>query len=29
MYAGLTIKDPSVSQVADAKETKKITQEKS
>ena len=29
MYAGLTIKDPGVSQVADAKETKKITQEKS
>lgn len=29
MYAGLTIKDPSVAQVADAKETKKITQEKS
>ena len=29
MYAGLTIKDASVSQVADAKETKKITQEKS
>ena len=29
MYAGLTIKDPSVAQVADNKETKKITQEKS
>ena len=29
MYAGLTIKDPSISQLADAKETKKITQEKS
>lgn len=29
MYAGLTIKDPSVTQQADAKETKKITQEKS
>ena len=29
MYAGLTIKDPNISQLADAKETKKITQEKS
>ena len=29
LYAGLSIKDPNVTQVADAKETKKITQEKS
>jgi hypothetical protein len=29
LYAGVSIKDPNVTQVADAKETKKITQEKS
>jgi hypothetical protein len=29
LYAGLSIKDPSIAQLADAKETKKITQEKS
>lgn len=29
LYAGLNIKDPGVAQTADAKETKKITQEKS
>ena len=28
-YAGLNIKDPSIIQVADTKENKKITQEKS
>jgi hypothetical protein len=29
LYAGVSIKDPNIAQVADAKETKKITQEKS
>ena len=29
LYAGVSIKDPSIAQLADAKETKKITQEKS
>ena len=29
LYAGVSIKDPNIAQLADAKETKKITQEKS
>lgn len=29
LYAGISIKDPNIAQLADAKETKKITQEKS
>ena len=29
LYAGVSVKDPNIAQLADAKETKKITQEKS
>ena len=29
LYAGVSIKDPNIAQLADAKETKKLTQEKS